>query len=228
MKDFLLLMDIDWTMYSEKLPEEIADKIANAKIQDIKEGEFASVKVSGLDDLLSKVGRDNLGVVSNGIADHQLKKLKGLGVADYFNPRMIIISHAIAKIESGNLGIRWDYEIAQQIQRSSDKSRFENFPEYQYMKKWEKPSSRMVELAYKRFLAATKINLPSEQVFYLGDRQWDMRAITSFGGCGLHVKTLNNDSLDGLTEHARSSIIDVKYEDYPRIPEIIEKSRLSI
>jgi phosphoglycolate phosphatase-like HAD superfamily hydrolase len=228
--EYLVLWDIDWTMYPE-LPACVEGRLLGSAIEDIKEGEFASCLAKGLEQAMQATEAERQGIVSNGISDEQRKKIKGFGIEKYVNPELILISHEMAQADLEQNIDRWDFANAEYLHKMRNLRRCidaaQAMPEYRHIEKWDKPSSLMIEVAAGRFVdyalrTGKKIELPRENVFYIGDREKDMKAVTSYGGRGIHVRSRNNDSLESIPEEVRKKHITcIEYSDYPWINEIV-------
>jgi phosphoglycolate phosphatase-like HAD superfamily hydrolase len=221
--NYLLIWDIDYVMYTEKLPPDIVDRILNYPIEEIKEGEFERIKTSGLDDVLTEIGQKQA-VASNGFADEQYKKLKGFGVLKFFNPDLIAVSNDMARKDMERANYNCDMDLMREIHAFRGEERPEHLrqtKEFEYMEKWAKPSDSMIFSLVYSYVAQREQPIEPANVWYVGDRVWDMAAIVKFGGRGLHVKS-RGDQLLELAGH--KNIIQIEYEDFPKIPEIIGNS----
>jgi len=236
--EYLVFWDIDWTMYTRKLPEDIEDKIHNSKIEDILLGEFdieidgQNLKTPDLDEVMEKLGNKRQGVISNGITDHQYKKLKGFGVIQYLNPCLIMISLDQAKQDMEKAHYKWNELTARSIYEKKRKEEpledLADTKEFAYLRKWNKPSIQMIYQAVDNYVVYYQkthfkdIKIEPSNVFLIGDREWDMTCILEYGGRGIHVKSPNQDELTSVPENQKERVREVGYEDFPQIPNLIE------
>jgi len=225
LENYLVFWDIDWTMTTMKLPENIVDKIHKSDIEDISEGEFELVKSPDLDEIMEKIGKERQGVISNGLTDRQYKKLKGLGVLKYLNPSLIMVSHELAKEDMEKKRYGWVDLFAKEIhsyRRKEVPEHLRNTKVFAYLKRWEKPSQLMICTAADRYIKEYKKQIEPLNVFMIGDRQRDMEAIVNYGGRGLHVNSPNKDEITFLSEEEKKKKIkEIRYENFTSIPDII-------